>query len=234
MLKEGVLIRQVVLTVVALGLASCALRDSTPSVIRVDGTLIYFERLALPPSATVDVELRDTARADAPARALATQRIPAGQGPPFKFALTVPAAQIDPRAALSVFAAIRDRDRLMFVTDTHHAVPREGASGLEVRLRFVASAPGDPAPSIVTPSPRTYRCGVETFRIAFEEGRAYVTLPDGSLLTLARLNTVGDQEQPRTFTNGQLTIVQEIEGIGGPRVLFARGRMVPTACTRVD
>jgi hypothetical protein len=86
----------------------------------------------------------------------------------------------------------------------------------------------------VTPSPTTYRCGDDTFRVAFEEQRAYVTMPDGSLVTLRRRNAGGDPEQPRTFSDGRLTFVQEPEGIGGPRVLFARGRMVPAPCTRRD
>ncbi len=233
------MIWHVVFAATALGLAACAPRESTPREsmpppVRVDGTLIYLERLALPPGAVVAVELRDTSRVDAPARTLATQRLPASQGPPFTFSLSVPAAEIDPRAALSVFAAIRDGERLMFITDTRHEVPREGASGMEIRLRFVASGAGDSAPGIVTPVPTVYRCGEETFRIAFEEGRAYVTMADGSLLTLDRLKTAGDPEAPRTFTNGRLTFVQETEGVNGPRVLFARGRMVPMPCTRGD
>jgi hypothetical protein len=142
----------------------------------------------------------------------------------------VPSTAIDPRASLSVFAEIRDGARLMFVTDTRHPVPRAGAKGMEVRLTFVASAPGDPARGVVTPSPTTYRCGDDTFRVAFEEQRACVTMPDGSLVTLRRLNTA-NPEQARTFSDGRLTFVQETEGVGGPRVLFARGRMVPARCT---
>jgi hypothetical protein len=101
---------------------------------------------------------------------------------------------------------------------------------MEVRLTFVASARGDPARGVVTPSPTTYRCGNDTFKVAFEEQRAYVTMPDGSLVTLRRLDTGGDPEQPRTFSDGRMTFVREIEGTGGPRVLFARGRMVPAQC----
>jgi putative lipoprotein len=225
-------IRLVAFTVAVFGLASCAPLGSTPSVIHVDGIVFYVERLALPPSAVVDVQLRDTARAGAPARTLATQRIPATQGPPFKFALSVPATDIDPHAALSVFAAIHDGERLMFITDTRHSVPREGATGLEIRLTFVASTAGGAAPGIVTPVPIPYRCGGDTFRVAFEEGRAYVTLPDGSVVMLERLRSGGDPESPRTFTDGRLTFVQEIEGMQGPRVLFARGRMMPVPCIR--
>jgi uncharacterized lipoprotein YbaY len=157
--------------------------DRVTSAVQVEGVLVYQERLALPPSAVVRVDVRDT-RAEAPARTLATQTISATQGPPFAFSLTVPDTAIDPRANLSVFGEIRDGTRLMFVTDARHPVPREGATGMEVRLAFVASARGDPARGVVTPSPTTYRCGGETFRVAFEEQRAYVTMPDGSAVKL--------------------------------------------------
>jgi putative lipoprotein len=105
--------------------------------VRVSGRVFFLERLALPRSATVRVELRDTSRAGAPARTLATQTIPATQGPPFLFDMSVPAATVDPRASLSLFAEIRDGRRLMFTTDTRHPVPHAGASAMEIRLRFV-------------------------------------------------------------------------------------------------
>ena len=129
-------------------------QPSEPAVT-VTGRVFFLERLALPPSAVVRVELRDTSRADAPARTLATQTIAANQGPPFAFSLTTPRSAIDRRASLSVFAEIRDGKRLMFTTDTRHPVPVDGASGMEVRLRFVASGAGDRAPGIVTPVPTT-------------------------------------------------------------------------------
>ncbi|MEO5819390.1 MAG: YbaY family lipoprotein [Vicinamibacteraceae bacterium] len=111
--------------------------DPGPAALRVSGRVIFLERLALPRSATVRVELRDTSRVGAPARTLATQTIPATQGPPFVFDLSVPAATVDPRASLSLFAEIRDGRRLMFTTDTRHPVPREGATDMDVRLRSV-------------------------------------------------------------------------------------------------
>jgi len=201
--------------------------DARPSqattAVHVDGRLVYFERVKLPPSAVVRVELRDTSRAEQPARTLAAQTIPASQGPPFAFSLRVPTTAIDPRASLSVFAEIRDGTRRMFITDTHNPVPRDGAENVEVRLTFVASAPADPAHGVVTPSPTTYRCDDQIFGVAFEEQRAYVTMPDGSLVTLRHMNAGSDPEEPRTFSDGRLSFVQETEGVGAPRVLMARG-----------
>ena len=111
------------------------------ATIQAAGRLIYLERLALPPSAIVRVELRDTSRADASARTLASQTIPTSQGPPFAFSLTAPRAGIDPRATVSVFAEIRDGRRLMFITDTRYPVPHEGADGMECAS---ASSPAPP------------------------------------------------------------------------------------------
>jgi hypothetical protein len=90
---------------------------------------------------------------------------------------------------------------------------------------------GAPVRGMVTPSPGTYRCGEETFKVSFDERRAFVTMPDGSLVTLER-RTGGKPEQSHTFTNGRLTFVQEAAGASGPRILFARGRMLPSPCTR--
>ena len=202
-----------------------------PATVSVSGRVFFRERLALPASAVIRVELRDTSRADAPAQTLVTQTIPATQGPPFAFSLMAPKAAIDPRASLSVFAEIRDGQRLMFTTDTRHPVALDGVSNMEVQLRFVASGAGDRAPGIVTPAPTIYRCGNETFKVAFQEEQAYVTLPDGSLTTLKRLNAGAPPAEPRRFSDGRLTFVQ-VGATAASRVSFARGRMALVACTQ--
>ena len=201
-------------------------------LVHFEGRLLFLGRLPLPASAAVRVELRDSSRADAPARTLARQTFTAKQGPPFAFSLAVPASVIDAHARLSLFADIRDGRRLLFVADSANAVPIEGAKGMELRLGFVPGGTGNQAGAGVTPSPGTYRCAAETFRIAFEEMRAYVTLPDGSVVTLQRQMRSGKPGQSRTFSNGRLTFVQEGEGSGESRVLFARGRMLPSPCTK--
>jgi uncharacterized lipoprotein YbaY len=214
---------------------TCPDLRSTPSsgLVHVEGRLYFLERLALPSSAVVRVELRDTLRAGAPPRTRARQTFTAKQGPPFAFSLAVPANSIDPGATMSLFAEIRDGRRQMFIAESANTVPAQGAKGLELHLKFVASAQGDAAPGIVTPSPGTYRCGEETFKVAFEELRAYVTMPDGSVVTFQRQFSGGAKgDGRRTFSNGRLTFVQEVEGADGPRLLFARGRMLPTPCTR--
>jgi|GEM_PF-6771894 hypothetical protein len=90
-----------------------------------------------------------------------------------------------------------------------------------------------PAHLPVTPSPDSYRCGDDVFKLAFEEGAAYATLPDNSTMNLPRLraSSGSDPEAPRVFTDGRMTFTQEIEG--GRAIRFARGRMAPVPCERL-
>ena len=89
-----------------------------------------------------------------------------------------------------------------------------------------------PAHLPITPTPESYRCGEQVFKLAFEEGAAYATLPDNSTVSLPRLrvSSGSDPEAPRVFTNGRLTFTQEIEG--GRAIRFARGRMASILCER--
>ena len=207
-----------------------SMRPSPSGEIVASGMVVYMERIALPPTAQIRIELRDDSRGDAAARPLGIQNLTAKDGPPFKFTLRVPADKVDARTRLSVFAEITDRGRQLFTTRNRYGVPATGANNLDVRLTFVGSAKGDPAPGLVTPAPAAYRCGDETFRIAFEAGRAYVTMPDRSVVTLQRREKARGPDAPRTYTNGRITFVQETEGSAGSRVRFARGRRAMVTC----
>jgi hypothetical protein len=81
----------------------------------------------------------------------------------------------------------------------------------------------------ITPIPDRYRCDDEQFLVAFETGRAYVTLPDQSLVMLDRLEQPIEPQQTRHFSNGRLTFVLDASG-ASPKVSFARGRMAPQPC----
>lgn len=210
-----------------------SLLPAPPGQIVASGMLVYMERIALPPTARIRIELRDDSRGDAAARPLAVQNLTPRDGPPFKFLLSVPSRQVDARTRLSVFAEITDGGRQLFTTRNRYPVPPGGASSLDVRLTLVASAKGDPAPGLITPSPGAYRCGEELFRIAFEAGRAFVTMPDRSVVTLQRRDKNRAAGAPRTYTNGKITFVQASGGAAGPRVQFARGRRALVTCEGV-
>ncbi len=107
----------------------------------ITGTAAYRERIALPPGAVLEVELRDIARADAPAPLLAATRVePAGQVP-IPFTLRVDPARIDPRARLAVSARLLVDGAVRWRTDAIHPVP---ANGEALKLRVVRAAQPGP------------------------------------------------------------------------------------------
>lgn len=91
--------------------------------VSISGTVLYRERIALPPGSTVEVRLEDTALADAPAKVLAQQTImPQGQVP-IPFQLSVDRATVDRNARPSLRASIKGPDdNLLFTTTSHKAV----------------------------------------------------------------------------------------------------------------
>ena len=135
--------RHMLIAVCVFALAACK-TETRPSTIEVSGTLFYLERIALPPDALVQVDLRDVSRADAPAKILVMQAISGQVGPPFAFKLSAPTAEIDPQAKLALFATIRADQRVMFVTDRLVPVPPEGAAGMQVRMVIVTQASSTP------------------------------------------------------------------------------------------
>ena len=77
---------------VALGLAACSERNSEMSgepaaVARIEGSVMYLERIMLPPGVEVEVQLQDISRADAGATLLSSVLLRPTGGPPYKFAI---------------------------------------------------------------------------------------------------------------------------------------------------
>lgn len=111
---------------VALALGACS---TTPvqHEAAVTGTATYRERILLPESAVLTVQLADVSLADAPSTTIAEQRIQPVRVPA-SFRLTYDRAKIDPRHTYAVSASIRDdAGKLWFVTDTRHTVLTNGA-----------------------------------------------------------------------------------------------------------
>ncbi|MCV0413549.1 MAG: YbaY family lipoprotein [Brevundimonas sp.] len=115
----------------ALVLAACAATpgpNASTGMTTVSVTSTYRERIMLPPGHVLTVRIEDVSLADAPAVVLAETRQPLEGGPPYAVTLGVPTGQIDPRHTYAARADIRDADgRLVFVTDTRHAVLTQGA-----------------------------------------------------------------------------------------------------------
>ena len=89
-------------------LAACA---TTPAEqpVTVTGSISYRERIALPPTAQVEVTLADVSLMDAPSKTIARQAFTAdGRQVPFAFSMTVDQRQLDPRHSYAVSALITD------------------------------------------------------------------------------------------------------------------------------
>lgn len=93
---------------------------------QVTGSVLYRERIMLPPTATVTVTLADTSLMDAPAKVIDTQVLTGGS-PPYKFALTYDPATIVDNHTYTVSARIEVDGKLRFITDTHTPVITRGA-----------------------------------------------------------------------------------------------------------
>jgi LPXTG-motif cell wall-anchored protein len=126
---------------------------------KVTGTATYRERITLPPTARVIVELQDVSRADAPATIIATQTIdPAGKAPPYAFELAYDPAKIDERFTYAVRATVRDGDKLLFTSTQSYPVITRGkpTSGIEIVMQQVG---GTPAPTTPKTMPATGDAG---------------------------------------------------------------------------
>jgi putative lipoprotein len=131
-----------VLGLMALAATLGGCQANGPEGITVAGTVTWAGDAALPPGATVSVQLRDISRADAPAPLLAMQEITSDVTPPVAFNLAMPANGIDPRARLSIGVRITAGDRLIYISDTVNPVPVTGPAG-PVEVVVVPVARGD-------------------------------------------------------------------------------------------
>ena len=130
------MVRTIFLGLSALTLSACASTAPAERTITVSGSVTYRERIALPPTARIEVKLDDVSLADAPSRTLASQCFAAeGKQVPFAFALTIDRADLDPRHSYAVSARITDADgKLMFITDTRNSVTFTSGSTVDMGM----------------------------------------------------------------------------------------------------
>ena len=122
-------------------LTGCASAPSPsgPSSAAVTGTVIWRERIMLPPQTKVIVRLQDVSLADAPAKLIAEAVIPA-QTPPVAFSLGYDPATISPSARISVSARVEVDGRLRFINDTNIPVINGGPTkDVEVLVKGVGN-----------------------------------------------------------------------------------------------
>jgi putative lipoprotein len=114
--------------------------ESTPqsppsSVARLHGTAAWREPVTLPADATLEVTVEDVSRADARAEVVARELIREPGSLPAPFTIDYPMDRILPGHRYGVRGRVEQQGRLLFITDTHHALPPAGSvAPFELRL----------------------------------------------------------------------------------------------------
>jgi putative lipoprotein len=124
--------------------------DDTTETATVSGSILYRERIALGPDATVEVKLADVSLADAPSTTIGEITIVDVGQVPIAFEIEYDPEVIDERYTYAIQAKIYERGELRFVTASHYPVlTRDSAShDLNIVLEMVASSePVDTTPA---------------------------------------------------------------------------------------
>lgn len=147
--KSLSIVAAVVVGVGALGGAALFLTTSMPTTSiaaekTISGRVIYRERIALPPEASLTVQLADVSLADAPSRTIGETRIESVQGAPIPFAISFDTTEIKPGHTYALQARISAGDTLWFVNDEHYSIDPENPSApLEIRVVMVRKSGND-------------------------------------------------------------------------------------------
>lgn len=105
------------------------------AVAKIEGSVIYRERMLLPPGFEVEVQLQDISKADAMATVMATVLLQPASGPPYPFAIEYDPSTIDPRMRYALRATIAVDGRMMF-SSTDYIDPFAG-NPVEILVRRV-------------------------------------------------------------------------------------------------
>jgi len=130
------------LLISVLSITGCAVDAQSPvQSATITGSVTYRERIALPPSAVVKVQLVDVSRADAPAVVLGEQVVRAdGRQVPFAFEIAYDPKRIEDRFTYAVQARIEVDGQLRFINDQRYPVLTRGAGDrIDLLLRAVGA-----------------------------------------------------------------------------------------------
>lgn len=106
-------------------LAAGGIASAATDVIR--GSATYRERMALPPGTTLEVELLDVSKADAPAVVLASESVPVVRQVPIPFAVSYDPATIDQKNRYALTARLVKEGATLFRSTATTPVLTQGA-----------------------------------------------------------------------------------------------------------
>jgi putative lipoprotein len=207
-----------ILLAAAIATSGCA----HAATAEVTGTVVYRQRVALPPDAVVHVRLEDASRADAPATVIAQADVDRdGRQVPIPFRLPYDPARIDASHRYVLRATIRAGERLLFTSTTAHDVVTRGApSHVEVVVTPAAAPAPQSAPE--TCAPDAGPTLEETYWKIVEVDGAPVEVEPGDREPHLRLHTAGKRLAGFTGCNDFFGTYEH-----GPDVL----RLVPSGTT---
>lgn len=122
----------IALTVAAIVLPAASATAQTTTLM---GTVNYRERMALPGSSTVLVQLVDISKADAPAEIIAEDRITGATASPIPYRLRFDQSRIKLGRSYALQARISDGDRLLFINTTRHAIFAGGRNNTRILVQ---------------------------------------------------------------------------------------------------
>lgn len=137
-------------TLAAIALATALLTlPSYADGISISGDASYRERIALPPTAELQVQLVDVSLADAPSKVIASTLVSPACQVPIPFTLEFDAGAISDKATYALQARIENDGELLFITDTRHTLdPLAAAMPEHLALVSAAAAPPAEEPAV--------------------------------------------------------------------------------------
>lgn len=197
--------------------AACAGMDGASA--RLAGNVTYGEQVELPPDAQLEVIIEDVSRADTRAEVIAR----AAHNPrslPATYAIDYRADLIQPGHRYNVRARIEQQGRLLFITDSHHALPPAGSTA-PLDLKVVRTGVSAASTAMLQ----------NTYWKLLQLGDARVTTPEGQ--REARLVLQATRDSPPRLTGfGGCNNFTGSYVLDGERIAFSQVASTMMACTQ--
>lgn len=200
----------------ATGCAKKLKQDNLPALSgNVTGTVIYRERIALPPDSKIIVNLEDVSRADKSGIFIAQQTLRPGVQVPAPFNLRYIPSAINRSHRYAVRASILDsQDELLWTsTEAHPVLFNEADKPLTIMVERVVNAN-----TVVPPLARkgvAFKCDEIEFIAKFEANKVQILLAGRSLTLPQVISGSGARyaDGSTTFWNKGNTALLEMNGI---------------------
>lgn len=148
----------------------------------IRGTVIFRERMLLPPDAVCEVTLQDVSRADAPAEVLGRARLDSAGQVPIRFQLEYDPARLVEGRRYALRATISAGGRLLFTTTTVQPPPAAGVEAELVVQRVGAAQEARPDRLLVETYWKLFRCSGAPVAVVPGHPEAHIILKLGGQL----------------------------------------------------